>query len=466
MAVSGGKTKTDLTTGPIFRTLLVFAMPILLGSIITQLYNVADSIVVGRFKGTEALAAVSAATPVMSIINLFMIGLSSGSNVVIAQHAGSGDTDVLQKSVETISCLTLLCSAFITVFGLVICRPLLRLLGTPEEILADSVKYLVVIFLGTTGNLVYQMGSGALRGMGDSKWPFYFLVLCSFLNIGFDLIAVIVLDMGVFGVAIATAVAQLISGIGIIYRMNHGGYPVRVGIKRIALDRQECSRILNIGLPAAIQNIGNSLAALFVQSSVNVFGSTFISANSIVSKIENIIYIPFMALATALATFVGQNMGRFRMERIRKGINYSIISLCGLGVFLCLGLIALRNVFPYIFTEDELVAEYASAGLFIMSFSCLFCGADRVLVHAMRGAGKSIVPMITAQFGAFSRIPLAYFLGARTGNYRGIFYAMLIATFLRCAAIVGYYYLGGWKRAVAKFRADYLEKHPDAVIEE
>jgi len=466
MAVSGkGKNRTELTDGPIFKNLLIFTMPILLGSIVTQLYNVADSIVVGRFKGTEALAAVSAATPVMSIINLFLIGLSSGSNVTIAQHAGSGDTEELKTSVNTIASLTLICSAFITVVGLLVCKPLLKLLGTPADILGDSVKYLIVIFLGTTGNLIYQMGSGALRGMGDSKWPFYFLLLCSILNIGLDLLAVIVLDLGVFGVAIATAVAQLISGIGILYRLNHGGYPVRVSIRGLCLDPSECRRILNIGLPAAIQNIGNALAALCVQSSVNVFGAAFISANSIVTKIEDMSYIPFMALSTALATYVGQNMGRFQMARIRKGINYSIISLCALGVFLCITLLLLRNICPYLFTDDPEVADYASTGLLIMSFSCLFAGADRCLVNAMRGAGKSVVPMITAQFGAFSRIPLAYFLGARPGNYKGIFFALLIAAFLRCAAIVIYYYGGGWKKAVEKFIKEYLRKHPGAEVE-
>ncbi len=447
------KSRIDLTEGPIFKNLMRFSMPILLGCIVTQLYNVADSVIVGQFVSSDALAAVSASSPVMSIINMFLIGLSTGSNVIIAQRVGAHDREALKKAVSTVAFLTLCCSLFITVVGLAVSRPLLNLLGTPEEILSDALAYLIVIYLGTTGNMIYQMGSGALRGMGDSSWPFYFLLLCSGLNVVLDLAAVLIFDLGVLGVAIATAVSQLVSGIGIIVRINKGSYGVKLSLATLRPDKKEAGQIIGIGLPAAIQNIGNAIANLAVQSSVNVFGASFIAANSIVTKVDDMINIPIVALSTALCTFVGQNMGKFNMDRIRKGINWSILSLSGLGVGLCGILIALRNVFPYLFTKDADVAAFAATGLFIMSFQCLFHGSDRCLVNAMRGAGKSVVPMITAQFGAFSRIPLAYFLGARPHNYKGIFFALLIASFLRSAAIAVYYYGGGWKRAVKKFEA-------------
>ncbi len=453
------KSRIDLTTGPIFLNLLRFAVPILLGTIVTQLYNVADSVIVGQFVGADSLAAVSAASPLMSLINMFMIGLSTGSNVIIAQRMGAKDQAALQKAIGTVGCLTLVCSLFVTVVGLSLCAPLLTLLGTPTDIFADARAYMSIIFVGTLGNMVYQMGSGALRGMGDSSWPFLFLLLCSGLNIVFDLLAVLVLEMGVMGVALATALSQLISGIGVITRLNRGGYGVQVNLRTLRLDGVETKEIVGIGLPAAIQNIGNSIAALCVQSSVNVFGPAFIAANSVVTKVDDLINIPVIALSTALCTFVGQNMGKFSMERIKKGINLSILSLTVLGVFMCGTLILFRNVFPRMFTTEQAVVDYASQGLLIMSFMCLFHGTDRCLVNAMRGAGKSVVPMITAQFGAFSRIPLAYFLAVKTGDWQGIFYALLIASFLRSAAIAFYYYCGGWKRAVAKFE----EKHRPAA---
>ena len=451
--------RINLTEGPIFSSLLRFAIPILLGSIVTQLYNVADSIIVGRFVSSDALAAVSASGPVMSLINMFMIGLSTGSNVVIAQRMGAKDNEALQKAVSTVAFLTVVCSLFITVVGLLVSRPLLNLLNTPQEIFSDARFYLIIVYLGTTGNLIYQMGSGALRGMGDSSWPFYFLLLCSFLNIILDLLAVLVLKWGVPGVALATTLAQTLSGIGVIIRLNRGGYGVKVRFRNIRPDRREAGKIIGIGLPAAIQNIGNAIANLCVQSSVNYFGATFIAANSIVNKVDDVINIPVVALSTALCTYVGQNMGLFRMDRIRKGINYSILSLTVLGAGLCGILIGFRSIFPRIFTTDQAVIAIAADGLFIMSFQCLFHGTDRCLVNAMRGAGKSVVPMITAQFGAFSRIPLAYLLGVRTGNWHGIFWALLIASFLRSAAIAIYYYGGGWKRAVRKFE----QKHKESL---
>lgn len=447
------KSRVNLTEGPIMQNLLIFTMPILLGSIVTQLYNVADSVIVGRFVSKDALAAVSAGAPVMMIIQLFMIGLSSGSTVVIAQRMGANNQKALQNTVSTIACLTLLCSAFITVFGIIVCKPLLQLLDTPQEIMQDSFLYLLVIFLGATGNMVYQMGTGSLQGMGDSTWPFLFLVLCSVLNVILDLVAVLVFDLGVLGVAIATSISQLVSGLGIIYRVNTGGYGVKLTVKDIHLDKEETGRIISIGLPAAIQNVGNSIAALFVQSSVNFFGSSFIAANSIVTKVDNMVNIPIMALSTALCTFVGQNMGNFRMDRIKKGINSCILSLTVLGVGLCGLLIALRNVLPIMFSDDAEVIYYASEGLFIMSFMCIFFGVDRCLVNAMRGVGKAVVPMITAQFGAFSRIPLSYYLGVKMNSWRGIFWALLIASFLRMVAIAVYYYGGGWKKALQKIEA-------------
>lgn len=459
MAFSFGKSKIDLTEGPIFKNLLLFSVPILLGSIVTQLYNVADSVVVGQLVNADALAAVSAGTPVMTIINMFLIGLSTGSNVVIAQFVGARNRDVLQRAISTVAVLTLICSLFVTLVGILACRPLLTVLGTPDNIFADSYRYLLVVYLGTTGNMIYNMGSGALRGMGDSVWPFFFLLICCGLNVVLDLAAVLIFGWGVLGVAIATAISQMVSGIGIIFRINRGSYGVRLDLQHLRLSGAEAKKIIGIGLPAAVQNIGNSIAALCVQSSVNVFGSAFIAANSIVTKVDDLINIPVMALSVALCTFVGQNIGVFRMDRIKKGINSSILSLCLLGVGMCGLLILLRGWLPMLFTSEAEVAYIASQGIFIMSFMCLFHGIDRCLVNAMRGAGKSVVPMITAQFGAFSRIPLAYFLAVKTGNYLGIFYALLIASFLRTAAIAIYYYGGGWKRAVEKFSRQHREEY-------
>lgn len=440
-----------MTEGPIFSRLMTFAMPIFLGTIVNQMYNVADSMIVGHFVSKDALAAVSAGAPVMSIIMLFFVGMSSGACVVVAQRSGVGDKTALQKAVGTVAFMTLAGSVCLTAFGLSVCKPLLKMLGTPVGILDDTFRYLVVIFVCTTGNMVYQMGSGVLQGMGDSTWPFLFLLGCSILNVALDLVAVLVLHLGVTGVAAATGISQTVSGIGVVFRLHRGGYGISLSPRRLRPDPGETQRILTIGLPAAIQNVGNTVAALFVQSSVNFFGASFIAANSIVTKVDDLVSIPIMALSTALCTFVAQNMGQLRLERIRKGTNLCILFLTGVGAGLCVLLLALRGQFPKLFSADREVIGYASEGLFIMSFMCLFFGVDRCLVNTMRGAGKAVVPMVTAQFGAFSRIPLAYYLGVKANDFHGIFYALLIAAFLRMAAIAIYFYGGGWNRAVAAF---------------
>lgn len=453
MEKKSSRTRMDLTQGSIMGKLIIFSLPIFAGTIMTELYSVVDSIVVGKVIGSGALAAVSASQPVTQIINLFMIGLSTGSNVVIAQRTGTKRLEALQNAMNTIAVLTLALGVLITVCGLAAAKPLLMVMDTPEDIFGTSLSYIVIIFLGTMGNLMYQIGSGALRGMGDSTWPFLFLCVCSVIHVVLDIIVVKILGLGVWSVAASTAVSQLLSGIGIIWRINTGDYGVRLGFKTLKVDKTEAKEIVSIGLPAALQQIGNSLAAICVQGYVNGFGSNFISANSVVTKLENFANMPINAVSTAISTFVAQNIGLFKMKRIKKGVNMSMALLVLLGIVCCGALIIGRGVLPKLFVDEPEVISIAAEGIFALAFVCTFHGIDRVLVNAMRGAGKSVVPMVTAQLGAFSRIPLAYFMAARTGDYMGIFYAMLIASFIRTAAIAVYYFCGGWKRTIGQFEA-------------
>jgi len=446
--------KAALTSGPVFSGLLRFSLPILLGTIVSHLYNLTDSIIVGKLVGPDALSAVSAISPINTFINLFFISLTTGA-VTVSHHVGEGNQEGVQKAVNTIGALSLICGISLTVIGIIFSKAALQALGTPDDILPDATLYCQVVFAGVIGNIVYQMGNGVLRNLGDSKWPFYFLLLCSVLNVILDLAFVIFFDWGVFGVAFATAISQFVSGAGVVWRINHGNYQVHVGKGIFRIDHLECKRVLSVGLPAAVQNVGNSIAAIFVQSSVNFFGSAMIAANNVVAKVDDFVNIPVAALSIAICTFVGQNMGCYQLKRIKKGINGSIFFLTIIGICTTIFIIIFRNQLPMLFTDDAQIIEMASEGLFIMSFQCIFHATDRMLVMAMRGAGKSFVPMVTAQFGVFTRIPLAYFLGVCTGDFHGIFWALLIAAFIRAVAIAIYYYGGGWKRAVQKFEADH-----------
>lgn len=446
-------TQIDLTEGPIFKKLMIFTLPILAGNIVTQFYNVADSMIVGQFIGSDALAAVAASNPSNNIINMLLIGFQAGSSVVVAQKVGANNREKLTDSVSTIASLTLFFALLLSVGGVLITKPLLTLLNTPQEIFSDSYYYMTILFIGVIGNLGYHVGVGVLRGLGDSTWPFFFLCCCSLLNVVLDLLAVVVLGIGVPGVAAATAISQFVSGIGIVIRLNRGGYGVNLSLRGLHIDKGEAILLSAIAMPAAIQNAGNSIAALCVQGFTNSFGADFVAANSIVNKIENFAYIPTVSLGAALCTYVGQNIGKRKIDRVNQGINLSMASLVGLGSVICVIMLALKSILPLAFTKEPEVIFMAAEGISVIAFVSIFHGIDRCLVDSMRGAGKSVVPMITAQFGAFSRIPLAYFLAVRTGNYRGIFYAMALASACRTLAIAVYYFGGGWKRAVKAIQA-------------
>ena len=452
------KTQMDLTQGPIFKKILLFSLPILLGAIVTELYHVVDSVIVGQFIGANALAAVSASSPSASIINMFLVGLQTGASVVVAQKMGSRDRSHMDDAISTITTLTLLSGFIILIGGVFTAKPILRGLNTPVEIFDDAAVYMIVIFIGAVGNLIYNIGSGVLRGLGDSTWPFFFLVLCAVLNLVLDVIAVLVLNIGVAGVAAATAIAQFISGIGIVIRLNTSNYGAKVDLRKLRIVKAEAGLLASVALPAAVQNIGNTLAALFMQSYVNFFGANFAAANNIVNKLESFSTIPIAAVSAAVCTFTAQNIGSGQVQRVHKGINQSNLFLLALGCVLCTGMYFTRDYLPYIFTTESEVVLTAARGIGIMCFVCTFNGFDRVLLNAMRAAGRSVVPMITAQFGCFSRILFGWLIAVRVNNSDGIFHSLLLAAFARMAAIAVYYYIGSGKQAIDRAARNMAQK--------
>ena len=455
--MSAERKRKDLTQGPVLRTLVLFVLPILGGSIVTQLYGLADSVIVGRLIGKNALAAVSASAPVTTVVNLFLMGLSTGSGVVLAQTYGSGNTESLQRVIDSISSLTLILAAILTVLGMGITWPLLKIMGTPADIFRDAFLYLMIIFMGTIGQTVYQLGSGALRGMGDSYWAFIFLLICSVLNILLDVVAVAVFHWGVWGAALATAFSQLIFALGIIWRLNHGGYGLKIRGGKLRVDKGDAKEIIRIGLPASLQSAGNSIASIFVQSFINVFGVTFIAANMVVNRVDMFACMPAMAVGTAMSAFTGQNIARNK-ERVYKGISVSMLLAFGIGIVFCVLLILLKDILPLAFNSDQEVVSLAARGLMITAVSAVFQGVDSCLVNAMRGAGRSFVPMITSMLGSYSRIPLVYFLAVRPDNSLGAFWAITIASGLRAAAIIIYYFFLGGKKAIENFDPEKIRR--------
>lgn len=443
--------KGDLTQGPIIKKMLLFSMPMILGNLIFQLYNVVDSVIVGNFVGSDALAAVNASFPIMMLFNSLFMGISTGAGIVVAQTFGAKNYSELQRVTNTSFALSYLAAVVITVVGLLFSEPLLRLLQTPENIMADSAAYLKIVYIGTIGSMGYNMGAGVLRGVGDSRWPLIFLTICAVLNVILDLVFVVWLDMAVAGVAWATILSQYISCVLVHIRINQGKYPMRVTLKTFCLDKGYCTTIVKLGVPAALQNMAMSLGSVFIQTFANGFGSNFIASNSVVMKVDGFAVLPMMGYGMALSTFVGQNVGAKKLDRTKKGIEYSILLIIGFGLVLGALLWFFGKYMMRAFTQEEIVLQIGSQGLRILAFFYTFMGLNQTLSGAMRGAGASVMPMVASVVSTGARIPIAYFLAVQPNNPLGLFWSMVCSMVINFLIIFLYYLSGKWKnKAVVK----------------
>ncbi len=404
--------KNDLTQGPIMKKLLMFALPTIAGNLVSQLYNIADSIIVGNFapNGAHALAAVGASFSVMFLFNALFNGVSMGAQIVISQMYGAKDYDRLQKALNTSMTLAIALGIFIMAVGTPLAGPLLKMLNTPAELYDDAWIYLVVVFLGQLGNVYFFLGSGAMRGMGDSRWPLYAMILASVTNVILDLVFVIAFNWGVFGVAFATTISHWVSGIMIAIRLNRkGAYAVGVQYKQlIHPDKGSVKHIVRLGLPSGIQQMASSLGSMVIQTFSNGFGADFLAANTVIMKADGFAVMPMFGLGAAVTTFVGQNIGAGQADRARKGVYSGIImtvimsAAVGVALWFCGGLI--MQAFG---CEGEIL-NMGIIGIRILAFFYMFMGMDMCIGGAMRGAGAAVPPMISALASNVSRIPIAY----------------------------------------------------------
>ena len=406
--------RNDLTEGPIFGKLIGFAIPVILGNLCFQLYNVVDSVVVGNYVGTDALAAVGAVFPIMMLFNALFMGVSMGAQIVISQTFGAKDEDGLRTVTNTAITLAIIIGAAITIIGTPLARPMLSLIGTTANIIGDSSVYLMIIFAGTLGNVFYNLGSGALRGMGDSRWPLVAMLVSSVTNIVLDLVFVIAFDMGVAGVAWATSISHFLSGMIPLWRIQSGAYPVRLYLKdMLHPNGAAAGRIFKLGLPSSIQNAAMSLGSVVIQSFANSFGSNFIAANTIIMKADGFAIMPMMGLGMASTSFVGQNIGAGKVDRARKGVRAGQLSAVVVAAVVGVALYAFGKYIMQAFGADGQVLMMGVSGIRFLAFCYVFVGLDQVTGGAMRGAGAAIAPAITSISSNLFRIPLAYFLGTR-----------------------------------------------------
>ena len=406
--------RNNLTEGPVLKKLLMFALPTILGNLCMQLYNVVDSVIVGNYVGTNALAAVGAAFPYMTLFNALFMGVSMGAQIVISQTFGAKNYSQLRTVTNTAISLAIIIGALITLIGTPLSGPLLSLLHTPANIFDDARSYLMIIFIGTLGNVFFNLGSGSLRGMGDSRWPLIALMISSVTNIGLDLFFVVKLNWGVAGVAWATTIAHFLSGLVLLSRLQSGKYPTRVHWADLPHPNKEASkRIFSLGLPTAVQNAAMSLGSVIMQNFANSFGSDFIAANTIVMKADGFAVMPMMGLGMSCTSFVGQNIGAGKKDRAKKGIRAGIFSAVTVAVVMGATLYFTGEYIMRAFGADGQVLIMGVNGIRFLAFCYMFMGIDGVIGGSMRGAGVAIAPACTAIAANLCRIPLAYFLGAR-----------------------------------------------------
>lgn len=399
------KDTVQITEGVIWKQLLAFFFPILLGTFFQQLYNTVDTIIVGRFVGTQALAAVGSTSSLISLINGFFIGLSTGSSVVISQYYGAGDRTGVKKSMVTNAVLATILGIFAVLVG-VSCSPrLLRLIKTPESCLDDAILYAQIYFMGAAATVVYNMGSGILRAMGDSKRPLYFLIVTCFSNIVLDLLLVVVLEMGIAGVAIATVLSQCISAALVVLSVLRLPDDIRPTLCKAKPDSLLMRRILMIGLPAGLQFITFDLSNLLVQAGINSFGDITVAAWAAFSKADSITWMVSGAFGVSITTFVGQNFGAQKYSRIRQSVRVCLAMSIAVQLFLSILTLILRKWILSIYTIDaEVIRVGAYAMLWITPFNALFMFVE-VFAGTMRGTGYSVMPtVITGVFVCAFRI--------------------------------------------------------------
>lgn len=386
---------TDLMTeGSIRRKIIIFALNVFLGNLFQQLYNTADSIIVGNFIGSNALAAVSSAGNLVFLVIGLFVGLSIGAGVVIANFVGARDQKHVSLAVHSTIALGIISSVVLTLFGVLAAPPILKLMNTPDSVLPDSITYFRIYFAGSFGFVMYNTFVGILRATGDSKHPLYYLIISSIINVVLDLVLIVGFGMGVGAAAFATAISQVISALLAFYRLTHVDADYRVDIRKIRLDKEMTRKIIQYGLPSGLQNSVMSLSNVVIQSYINTFGEYAMAGIGAYSKVEGFIFLPITSFAMAITTFVGQNVGAGQIERTRKGIRFGLLST----IVSCLALSTLIMVFApqliAMFDSHPEVIEYGTGRAHVVGMFFFLCGVTHFFAAVLRGVGKPMSTLI------------------------------------------------------------------------
>ncbi len=443
----------DMTVGSPWKNLAMFSAPLLVGNLAQQLYNTVDSIVVGRYVGDSALAAVGASGPVLNLLLLLFMGISTGAGIMVSQYFGAKQRDELSRTIGTCIMLTLLSGVIIMVVGPLISGPLMALLGTPDEIYGMSVSYLTIIFLGILGCGYYNILSGVLRGMGDSLTPLIFLLVACFLNIVLDILFVAQFGMGVAGVAWATIIAQAISALLCFLRLFQMKSQIDLNRKTLRLDRAMTNRTIKLGLPSGLTQAIFSMAAIVVQALTNTFGTSVIASSIVVMRVDGFAMMPNFTFGMAMTTFVGQNVGAGLMHRVDEGTRDGLKMALGVSCLLTACILLFGRNLMQLFTGTEEVVNLGMHMMRILAVGYIAMAVTQSLSGVMRGAGDTMTPMwISIITTVVIRVPIAYLWANLTktpelpnGSPDCLFTSLLISWVLGALITFVCYRNGKWR---------------------
>lgn len=388
-----------ITEGIIWKQLLFFFFPILVGTFFQQLYNTIDAIIVGQYVGKEALAAVGSTGSLINLLVGFFVGLSSGATVIIAQFFGARDDESVSKAVHTSIALSIVGGAIIMVIGIIFAPSCLKAMGVPSDIMHYAVDYTRIYFIGMIASLIYNMGSGILRAIGDSKRPLYFLIISCFVNIILDALFVIAFKMNVVGVGIATVISQIVSAILTMMVLMRTSQSYKLYLRKIRFYREILNRIITIGLPAGLQSVMYSVSNIIIQSNINAFGTDTIAAWAAYGKIDSLFWMAMGAFGVSITTFVGQNFGAKKFDRVKKSVVVCLKMAMGVSIALSVVLFFFGGTFSQLFTNDAAVINKSSEIIrFLTPFYFTYVCVE-ILSGAIRGTGESLKPMILTCLG-------------------------------------------------------------------
>lgn len=444
----------DMTMGKPWERILLFTIPMLLGNIAQQLYNTVDSVVVGKYVGDNALAAVGSAGPILNLLIVLFVGISMGASIMVSQYFGAREREALSHTIGNCIVLTTIASVVVMIVGVVSARPMLVLLKTPDSILDWCTSYLHTMFLGSAGLAFYNILSGVLRGLGDSVSALLYLIVASVLNIILDLVFVANFQMGVMGVALATVIAQGISAILCVYKLYRMKQLFDLRFCYLRWHKKYAMNIIRLGLPSGVTQAIMSMSMIIVQSLTNSFGEQFIAANVIVMRVDGFAMLPNFSFGTAMTTFAGQNVGAGAYDRVSRGAKQGTFLAMGVSSVITGMILIFGKGLMGIFTNTPELVELSMQMMRILAVGYIAMAVLQSLSGVMRGAGDTMTPMWISIFQTIIlRVPLAYGLCYLTrtpelpNGRRECIFISLLAAWMIGAIITGIFYAkGNWKK--------------------